>query len=103
LTDEIGIEPHTKYLAGEPLRGPCVHERAGWEWRSDLREDAEPLLESLLSLFEPHIDLIALCGEQGAEVSLTIVGSIAGDVVASEEEADWRASSAVKVRSSLHS
>ena len=89
LTDAMDIEPTSTFLVGES-RGSYAHDRASWQWWSEIGSSTEPLFEKLLALFEPHVGLLASCGDAGADLSLSAVGSISGDLVDSEAEADRR-------------
>lgn len=89
LTVATGITPARSFHVGE-MRGAAANRVAGWEWRSAEGEDDEALMQALLRDLAPHVDLFRLCHEEGATLSLTVVGVIRGDLVESWEEAERR-------------
>ena len=50
----------------------------------------EPQVASLLATFSPHVAVLRRCRDDGAMISLTIVGEVRGDVVGSPREAERR-------------
>ena len=89
VTLATGITPARSFRVGE-MRGAAAKRVAGWEWRSAKGDDDEALMQTLLRDLGPHTALFRRCHEEGAMLSLTVVGVIRGDLVESWEEAERR-------------
>lgn len=89
LSERTGIEPHRSFHVGES-RAEASKSVAGWEWRSEDGPDDEPIVEDLLAALGSHVDILRRCRDEGADISLTVVGEVRGDVVDSVDEAERR-------------
>jgi hypothetical protein len=90
ITESTGIAPSRSFQVGEG-RGRSATS-ALWQWESDSWTDidTDPLFASALGVLGPHESVFAACAAEGAEVSLTAVGYIYGEVIATFEEAERR-------------
>jgi hypothetical protein len=90
ITESTGIEPSRSFQVGE-ARGRSATS-AGWQWESDSWTDidTDPLFATALSILGPHEVVFARCSAEGAEVSLSVVGYVYGEVIATFEEAERR-------------
>lgn len=94
LTASTGLTPARTFHVGE-ARGRSAT-MAGWEWRSEpwTDLDTDPLMAAVLEVLRPHEAVFAKCSADGAEIFLTVVGSIYGEVIATFDEAESRRFSA---------
>jgi hypothetical protein len=90
ITESTGIAPSRSFQVGEG-RGRSAAS-AFWQWESNSWTDidTDPLFASALSILGPHEAVFAGCTAEGAEVSLSVVGSVYGEVIATFEEAERR-------------
>jgi hypothetical protein len=90
ITEATGIMPSRVFQVGE-ARGRSATS-AGWQWTSDTWTDidTDPLFASALAVLGPHEAVFAQCSAEGAEVSLSVVGYVYGEVIATFEEAETR-------------
>jgi Domain of unknown function (DUF4279) len=90
ITEATGIEPSRVFQVGE-ARGRSATS-AGWQWTSDTWTDidTDPLFASALAVLGQHEAVFAQCSAEGAEISLSVVGYVYGEVIATFEEAERR-------------
>ena len=90
ITESTGIASSRSFKVGEG-RGRSAAS-AFWQWESDswTDYDTDPLFASALSILGPHEAVFARCSAEGAEVTLSVVGYIYGEVIATFEEAERR-------------
>jgi len=88
ITQRTGVAPSRAYHVGE-ARGRSA-ELAGWEWQSATGPDDEPLIATLVAELGPHADVFRACRDAGADVRVTVVGEVRGDVIQTVEQAEAR-------------
>jgi len=90
LTSILGIVPTESFHVGERL-GRAVHEVAGWEWWSKLcGSDTTPLIKMFVELFVAHQEILRSCVDDGAVITLTVVGHLGTGLVTNYAEAERR-------------
>lgn len=68
--------------------GPADRDAARWDWFSEWGADDEVLLAHFLEVFSPHIAVLQDLVAADVEAGLAIVGTVAGVVVSTREQAD---------------
>jgi hypothetical protein len=88
LTEQTGVVPSRAFEVGEAAGASALV--AGWEWGLGTADTDEPLLTSLLAASGPHRAVLRQWHDAGCAITLTVVGTVAGDLVTSAVEADRR-------------
>jgi hypothetical protein len=87
MTLRTGVSPRRAFEVGE-ARGRAASQVAGWEWESRTGNDVEPLMADLVRALGPHASHVKAAADAGAMVQLTVVGTVAGDLIPDAVTAD---------------
>ena len=93
LTAATGLRPQSVVLRGEARRAlGGTHEASSWNWcsRWSRDDDLEPLFDEVFAALRPHEQVFAQAVAEGAEASMTLIGTVYGRVIATGEEAERR-------------
>lgn len=89
LTARTGVIPSRTFRVGE-RKGAAASIVAGWEWSTNKGSDDEPMVREMLEVLNPHVDVLRACCDEGADLWLTVSGTVGGDLIETPELADQR-------------
>jgi hypothetical protein len=89
LTAQTGTIPSRIFQVGE-LKGAAANVVAGWEWRTGEGSDDEPMVREMLDVLSPHAGVFRACRDEGADIWLSAVGTVGGDLIDTPEQAQQR-------------
>lgn len=88
ITALTGVWPTRAFRVGDATGRSA--RTAGWEWQTETASDDVPLIASVVAELGPHAHVFRAARDDGATVSLTVVGEVRGDLVPTAAEAERR-------------